>query len=265
MSDWIRDRFSEFCPFMNQLLSQDKEFWERVYYKYIKKLNYLKSELRQNKSVETKKTFIDYLLEYRLGNHESIHLLKEIDNRANNVYNNLPFNLQNKFKTVLRELIENFDNKQSKSFDRIAEIFSLHFIMDLKELEIIDLEYPLPNKKSIDCLLFDKKLNKEILIDFYSIHTRVEKIESSELFIKFLIKRITDKFKVKTENIGENDLINKIRILPIIWSDLDILIKYKDIFVESNTIINEEFFTLYGIRNSETNECFSIFKPVRLL
>ena len=186
------------CPNIVTIIGEKKKFWSKTENVYQKRLGYIKNEINKNKDISLRKSFIDNLIASKYEKNESLAFMREIDSRVKTIYDNFKNdkNLIDKFRQILEQLILP-EEKESKSYDRIAEIFSIEYLISKKQLQIIQLEYKLDNGKQIDCLLKNIQNGINLLIDFYSINVDTNKVETPELFGKFLAERIIKKYLSK--------------------------------------------------------------------
>jgi len=132
-----------------------------------------------------------------------------------------------------------------------GELTGLNHILrkGYNQFELREIELKLPNKKQVDFVFRDKETEEMLYVDFVSIHhIDIEKLSSDDGLILFLEKRFNAKLESKTKDL--NKKLNKIivdgneynfAILPIIWTEINTLLPFKNAFNK----INEKYANIF--------------------
>ena len=245
----IKQILDKRCPNIVEIIGKDKiKFWSKVDLKYNSRLAFIKNELNNKRDVSIRKSIIDNLIASKDERNEAEAFLKEIDFRIGRVYEDFKRDnkLIDKFRHILQQLILT-EIKDSKSIDRVGEIFAIDYIVLKKQLKIIELESKLENGKHLDCLVKSIDSDKIMFFDFLSINIDTCKVESQEGLSKLLIHRIVTKYEDKVKNIEKLNI--PFKVFPILWLEIDLLRKYHSFLSESESILNTDFYVLTGIEN----------------
>jgi hypothetical protein len=229
-------------------------------YKEVSKV--FRDKLNESDSVEMPITFLGCLGAAIGGDIQKRDLIKDNNDKAAYVYARLSTRLQNKFKNTLENMIKNLAIEKSTFLDWVGEIQYFYHILKFHSYAIIeDIEYKLPNGKSVDCRL---KLpdDRTFLIDFVSIHPDEENYKSEKEVKNRLHKKVHRKYLTKTKGIQDESIKSKILIFPIVWIDPKTILKYKSIFQNSHTEYSDEYYAYYSIKVSEDKYDFD-FKPAQ--
>lgn len=249
------------CPNIITIIGDKTKFWSKVEIAYSKRIDYIKKAIQDENYISLRKSFIDHLFLFKEDRDKSIAFLKDIDLKAKSIYDHLSNSKSNidKLRSILEQLVLP-ETEDSKSNDRIAEIYAIDYLLSRKNIRIIELEYGLSNGKHIDCLIQNTDNNETVLVDFFSIIIDSSKVENSEKLGNFLISRIIKKYKTKTSNLKTLDC--RFRVFPILWVDNIVLKENLDFLVDSESIINTEFCMLKGIENITEKKYHYVFGTI---
>lgn len=256
----MKNILSTYCPNIVLIIGDKHKYWQDVNSKYLERLSFIKNEVKEHQSVTIRRSIIDNIIESR-KQKEPKEFLSDIDTKVKFINSKIENNknLVDKLKRILQELIIP-EKEESKSYDRVAEIYSIHYLLNLEVFQIVDMEYQLSNGKCIDCLIKEKSTGAHLLLDFVSIYADSSKIESDEKLVKLLAHRISRKYMKKTENL--DSLPYNFRIFPIVWTEQHIINKYYDVFCNTSTEFSEEIFSLIGIQNITEDKYYYKFGPI---
>lgn len=250
-----------YCPDVVNIIGEKKKFWKKVMTRYLDRLFLINNVVIERKSYISRRSFLDNLIFSKKESNESNNFMFDINERVKRIFKKIGSNkkLLDKLRSILEQLILP-EIDEPKSYDRVGEIYALDYIISMENVEIIEMEFKLSNGKKADCLFLNKENQRKFLIDFVSINIDAEKVESSDSLANFLIKRIIRKYEQKTINLKAIDY--EFRILPIIWTEPELIQKYNELFRESYSRINEEFCTLKSYKSVSDNKFYFTFGQV---
>jgi hypothetical protein len=249
------------CPNIASIIGYNPRFWSKVESAYTQRLKLIKTSIEEGNYITVRKSLIDDMILFKKERPKLDALLSDIDLKSKTIYNSIQSDKKNvdKLRSILKELIIP-EEKDSKSYDRVAEIYAIEYLLSRKNLKLIELEYKLTNGKRADCLIQNAENHEYVLYDFFSINIDTSKVEDIDNFGKLLVNRIISKYRSKTIDIETQ---YPFRLLPILWIENIILKEYFDFLVDSETLLNTEFFMLRGIYNITDNQFLTLFGPIR--
>lgn len=247
------------CPNIVSIVGNNDKFWSKVESRYLQRLAFLQTSIQEKNYLSIRKTLIDNIILFKSERNKLSAFLHDIDFKVKTIYDNFSSNKTkvDKLRPILKQIILT-DFKESKSYDRIAEIYAIHYLISRKKIKIIELEYKLTNRKNIDCLVQNVENGEYILLDFVSINS--SKVETPEKFGRWLADKIVLKYTQKTCNLVKLDY--PFRVFPILWLEDKILKDNFDLLVDSETNLNTEFYILRGIENITDNKYHYIFGSI---
>ncbi len=198
--------------------------WKRLWKKYQQRA---KDILQTQATINNCYYFIDYALIFtddRYLERDRIQTYK-LYNAFNNTVQSLNKEIQtdkeliNKFQKKLdKKIIEAItdgpkksDSSNNSAFKNfVNEIAFFHYVAIHRELELADVETSMPNGKYAD---FKLKCGGEYyLVDTITIHN----ISTQDNINRFIEGKIDDKYSAKTNNLTEEPILNRFRVLPFI-------------------------------------------------
>ena len=249
------------CPNIVSIIGGKVKFWSKVESGYLQRLALIQASIQEKNYISIRKTLIDNIILFKSERDKLSAFLRDIDFKVKTIYDNFSNNKTKvkELRIILKELILT-DFKDSKSYDRIAEIYAINYLLSRKKIKIIELEYSLSNGKHIDCLIQNVENGENVLLDFVSINVDSSKVETPEKFGKFLADRIVKKYTEKTCNLKTLDY--RFRVFPILWLEDRILKENFDLLVNSETNLNTEFYLLRGIENITEKKYHYLFGSI---
>ncbi|MBA4409928.1 MAG: hypothetical protein Q8S54_01910 [Bacteroidota bacterium] len=237
----------EFCPSICELIGEKNEIWNKISVKYISRINYIKNEVEKKGNATFSKMFLDNWLLHKIGDEESNSFLKYIDKIVAEILNQIPRKLHGKLRTIVKQVIGNFDNEDGKrTTNGIGEIFVIDYYLK-RDYSLGRIEVELPDMKPIDFLFRNNKTGEYLLLEVINIHPDNVKIKSKDGLTTFFIQRYLDKFKDKSKNNLNNAVITNLKLFPIIWTDSSIIKDFGDFFIDTSSDFTEEIHLLQGL------------------
>lgn len=249
------------CPNVVAIIGNKLKFWSSVESVYMERLEFIKKSIAEGNYIKLRKSLIDDMILFRKERTKLNAFLNDIDLKAKTIYESVLNDRKkvDKLRYILEQLILP-EKVEPKSYDRIAEIYAIDYLLSRNHLELKDLEYNLTNGRQIDCLFQNTNTQEYILIDFVSINVDTDKVESAEKFAKFLANKLLNKYLYKTADLRTPHY--PIRLLPVLWLEEKIFKEYFDLLVASETALNTEFFMLRGIHNVTDKKYQTIFGTI---
>lgn len=257
----IQQMLKNKCPNIVTIIGEKAKFWSQVELTYLQRIEFIKGEIKDKNYITIRKSLIDDIILFKSERIKLTAFLFDIDLKVKTIYDNFYNNKRNvdKLRSILQQLVLP-EKENPKSYDRIAEIYAIEYLLTRKHLKIVELEHGLSNGKHADCLIQVDENGEYLLLDFFSINVDTCRVESPEKFGKYLVDRIIKKYKSKTCNLQTLDY--PFRLLPILWLEDKILKDNFDMLVDSETNLNTEFFTLRGIENITERKYHTLFGPI---
>jgi len=250
------------CPNISNIIGTKNQYWTNVQKVYIQRLEYIKHSAIVGNHNFFWKSIIDDMILFKKERTKLDSFLSDIDSKVKSIYDNICNDKKkvDKLRKILEQLILPQES-ESKSYDRIAEIYAINYLISQRHLKIIELEFLLQNRKRMDCLIQDTQNNGYLLIDIFSIKIDSSKVESSDNFLKFLSRKILNKYLDKTNNL--DSCIYPIRVFPVLWIDQNFSKDYFDHLIDCETEINTEFYMIRGIHNITEDKYQTIFGTIK--
>jgi len=198
----------------------------------------------------------DWILLAENNDKKAKSFIKYLERNAIFVFENTSNLVSKKVRSIISNIVLSIDtdiniknNPQYLNFT--GELIGLNHILRTgnNQFELKEIEVKLPNKKQVDFVFKDKKTEEMLYVDFVSIHhIDISKLDNDDELILFLENRFNAKLKSKTNDLNEN--LNKIivngkefnfAILPIIWTEINTLLPFKDAFNK----INEKYANVF--------------------
>lgn len=214
--------------------------------KYVTRVEAL-NEAKKEQSVPH--CLFDWIMLGETNDKKAKSFIKFLEGEANFVFANTSNLVSKKIRLIISNIVLSIDtniniknNPQYLNF--IGELTGLNYILRTgnNQFELKEIELKLPNKKQVDFVFLDKETDEMLYVDFVSIHNiDIAKLDNDDDLILFLEKRFNAKLESKTIDLNEN--LNKIivvgmeynfAILPIIWTEINTLVLFKDAFIKTN-------------------------------
>lgn len=243
MIDIIKKYIPEIISFTNINDSKIKTTLE----KYNRRNDGFKELKDRNNTIIMPHSFFDWIILAHNGDIKALSFLKYIINQIQELLENIDPKFHGEIRKKITEMtfaiqtdVNQLRNPVHMNF--VGEILGLNHILKFSKprFRLEEIERKLTNCKKVDFVFRDAD-NKLIYIDFVSIHNiDITKLSTSMDLIEFLEGRFNQKLENKTPNLIEN--FHKIEdqgtyvsfaILPIIWTEISELLRFKDAF---NTI-----------------------------
>jgi hypothetical protein len=254
----------ELCPVICALVGEKKEFWNRVNENYKTRINYIKNEVKTNEINLFSKMFLDNWLLHEVGEEEPKYFLKYFDSVIAKILNNIPDELHDKLRNIVKQVIGNFDKEDGKrTTNSIGEIFVIDYYLK-RDFSLGAIELRLPNMKPVDFLFRNNKTNEYLLLEVINIHPNKNQIESKDLLSTFFIHRYVNKFKDKSKNNLNIASGYNLKLFPIVWTDTETIKKYSEFFIDTCSDMTEEIHILHGLIINKTDYHYFL-TPVRML
>jgi len=250
------------CPNIVTIIGKKVKFWSKVELRYLQRLNFIEELVQEKNYRSLRITLIDNLILFKSEREKLTAFLHDIDVIVKAINDNF-YGCKtkiDKLRYILEQLILP-EIESPKSYDRIAEIYAINYLLSQKRIRIIELEYRLSNGKHIDCLIQNIENGENFLLDFISINVDGSKVETSEKFGKWLTDKVIKKYSEKTINLKLLDY--QFKVFPILWIENKILKENLELFEDSETNFNTEFYFLRGIENITENKYHTMFGSIK--
>jgi hypothetical protein len=154
----------------------------------------------------------------------------------------------------------------SRYLDFMGEMAVLNGIMATNKYQLNNIEFKLPNGKTIDFRLKSKDNGTFTLVEVYNIHLNSERVIFDKIEIeKFLTGRLIPKINAKTEGLTEPVDFD---LAPVIWGTAKDLKVYSDYF-KSNSMhipnVNEPFAYSTFIDTGNDKQFYNRFRRISRL
>ena len=198
--------------------------------------------ISSNGFFEAEPCFFDILFSAEEGNQNDKHLFFFLNNSLKLISERLSFTFNAKLKTMVRNLIYNFDNEKSRLYSGIAEIAALCKILEAEELTLRDIEQKIPNGKSVDFVIGYN--NEDFFIEVVSRSFDIGRINSEDGLYTFLRDHIEKKFNEKYQQLDALYL-RRASLLPVLWGDLYNLKQYWEALLRIDKAYRGPLFPFY--------------------
>jgi hypothetical protein len=221
-----REKVQKFTPSILEIIPDGTREDIQIQKNFLKRLLEIDRQIKSSGRFQSETCFFDIVFEAEEGKVTQKHLLEFIEEKVSIIQRALFGKYRKKIRSIIVELLNNYDLATSRFYSRIGEIAALALFTSIKEFQIIGLEEKLSNGKSADILI---KCDDEYrFIDFFSITiSEIEKLSSNEEVFDFIVKRFDKKWIEKYSGLSNAEL-NKCSLMPILWCDYYRLIHYKE-------------------------------------
>ena len=187
---------------------------------------------RDHKGHNAEGIIFDLWWKAREENRDDIALLDFIDKTVESLVARIPSTLHSPIRRICKQMLFKYDDFHSEYTRHLAELAVIELFVRSGEYQLEQVEYKLPNGKSVDFLVSHKtseEMKKKYLfeiymIDFFNIE---EKIESAEDLRLFIDKRLGDKWADKTKEVDLNS-IPPLALVPVLRGELNHLIPFEE-------------------------------------
>lgn len=235
--DDYRDRVLCFVPALLATIKKDSKEDKLIQRTFLQRFITIERAINDTGVFEAEPCFWDVLFSAEEGNQNDKALLFFLNNALKQINEKVDLRFSVKIKTMVGNLLYNFDGQKSRLYDRIAEVAFLCKILEFEKLTLKDIEQKMPNGKSVDFVVGYN--NEDLLIDVVS--KRLFSIERADSSLK---KCIEDKFEEKYQGLDETYL-RRASLIPVLWGDIYNLKKYQDALLRIEKAYNGPVFSFY--------------------
>ena len=223
----VKSNISFYLPALIDIVGDSHFDWNHIDNLFSKKI---KERIIEGKgqTIIVEATIYDMIVAVKKKNKRAIGLMDFLNKLLTELSTNLTDAEKKLIKTNLRGFLTTLD-KGYLNF--IGEIAVLNNLIKSKTYRLENVEFKLPNKKTIDFRL--RKINDDafLLVEIVNIHLDSKRIETNEEKIKkFITDRLTQKIASKKE--GLIDDIN-FYLVPVLWGGWKDLKMYCEYFKQN--------------------------------
>lgn len=161
---------------------------------------------------------------------DAVCYLEFINRCLGKIREKLPRELYSSFLKTIEGLFTDFDDKKSRYRSRVGEIAVLSQLLNRDELILKDIEYKLPNGRTIDYVV-EYQSEKFYFEVFNVLNFDSTRINSSKDLVRFLETRYQKKVNDKLNRLDLNQYKN-FSLIFVIWGDLECFQLYSDVLMD---------------------------------
>jgi len=248
----IRPHFAFYVPSMLKILKPSPKQIRQIERKYNERLRLYRDAVAKDGIFDSEETIFDLLWQAEQGDHYSIGFLTFLEETCASLLLLVDKERITKLQNTCFQAIMNFDGLESRHLCYVGELALLERILSTDHLQLLDVEYKMPNGKSFDFAInIDSNLQ---LIEVMSIFLKSSLMQDEAAFQGFIEKRFINKLEDKTKGVPNG--MYSFSLLPLVWgefSKLDKYIKYFQTFSPPKNIVLPPMMIPQFI-NLETND-----------
>lgn len=224
---------SKHCPSLASLCASSEKRWARMDLRANDRYTHFSNRLLQTGEFRYETHILDLILLAEKENDSfCISFLRYLDGVFGNIENNIPNNIKNQLNAPLFDLLENFDNNQSRYLDRLGEFLNLERFLLSADLVLERIEVPTIAGTSLDFQLCNR-LSKEIIkVEVMNVHLDAKKLQSEYNLKHFFGARLAKKYEAKKLPQPPD---SEIAIVLVLWGDFLSLVDYEPFFSDQNS------------------------------
>ncbi|NLR62603.1 hypothetical protein HGH93_31220 [Chitinophaga polysaccharea] len=212
--NYVKENVTIYFPAIMELIGTNNFNWNEVEEIYnsenIKRIKKLEAQGTDTLRVEA--NIYDIIVEVKKFNRQAIRLL--------DFFNKSLFHLnaqlnENEKKLIISNIWNVLTALDKRYLDFFSELAVLNNTILAGEFRLDNIEYELPNGKTIDFRFKSIKDGKFILVEVFNIHLNSEKVDSDDTLVKkFLDGRLIPKINNKKEGLTEDIHFD---LMPVLW------------------------------------------------
>lgn len=226
--DKLNSDFDTFYEYLVNAIPEYKTLGEKDMRKLRKKVCKRYSNILHEKEFGNH-SLIDYIvmsyssdLEISKHGHNVIGAIKELIAYCNGIAGQYP-NLALKIRTIIKNSLVSIEtdvkenNNNDDYINRLNELAFIRYIANCKNLQLVDIEMPLPNSKRVDFVVKNVS-GKIIALEVETLQNVKPMDHDDETLLQFLIDRVKDKYNSKVGDlVGEEiENIDAFLIVPVL-------------------------------------------------
>lgn len=237
------DDLKIFLPNLLTITKRSDSEYQKILDRYLLRLKNLIH--RVPSAIVKPHCLLDWINFAKKGDNEAKSFLSFVDQQSNLLVELLKPNFLREIKEILWKAISSIEidtdkNENPDYLNHLGELFGLNHILTTggNIFSLKQIEKELPNGKRVDFELENRRNKEFIHVDFLSIHgIDLSKIENNDDLARFLEYRLNQKIDNKKAGLPNNKPILfsdgislNLHILPIIWTEIETLVPYKQVF-----------------------------------